>query len=97
MPSLRDDAIMSDDDDDLIRPPPPLVSFLPIRSAKMAPPADRTPEQVIEAATGRYLPKDVPALAKRWNPNMDFGEFTAATVSAYHQEALENQKKASQE
>lgn len=59
----------------------------------MKPPASRTSEHVVEATTARFLPKDVPALTKRWNDKMDFGEFTTATVSAYHQEALNNHAK----
>ena len=50
----------------------------------MAPPAGAEVHRVTKGAHGETLPPGVPALASRWNADMDFGEFTDATLKAYY-------------
>lgn len=52
----------------------------------MAPPStgEEAVAKVTQGAKGETLPPGVPALDSRWNPTMDFGEFTHATLSAYY-------------
>jgi len=39
--------------------------------------------QAEKGSSSEFLPKAVPPLSKRWNPEMDFGEFTAETLKCY--------------
>ena len=52
----------------------------------MAPPAGQegADKAVTRGATGEALPPGVPALEGRWAPDMDFGQFTDATLAAYY-------------
>jgi isopenicillin N synthase-like dioxygenase len=52
----------------------------------MSVPRDADSKRVTGGTTA-YLPKGVPALAVRWNPDQDFGTFTNATLAAYHPDA----------
>jgi len=49
----------------------------------MVVPKDVDPAKAAEATLTKYLPKGIPALPVRWNPDMDFGTFSEATFSAY--------------
>lgn len=50
----------------------------------MAPPSADAVEGVTHGAKGEALPPGVPALDARWTPDMDFGQFTDATLKAYY-------------
>ena len=52
----------------------------------MSVPTDCAVESVVSGSAATNLPRSVPPLGNRWNPNMNFGEFTVATLNAYHPE-----------
>lgn len=50
----------------------------------MSVPEGADSNRVLKSTTGEFLPPGVPALATRWNNDMDFAEFTDKTLSSYH-------------
>jgi len=46
-------------------------------------PKATTPKQAMKGSSSKFLPRSVPPLSKRWNPEMDFGQFTAETLRLY--------------
>jgi len=55
----------------------------PMWDDSMSVPQGVDPQQAIAGTSSQYLPKGVPALSKRWSPDMDFGTFTKATLAEY--------------
>lgn len=51
---------------------------------KMTCPEGIDPSQAQTQSAAENLPRGVPPLKSRWNAQQDFGEFTAATLSAYY-------------
>lgn len=60
------------------------VFMEPMWSEPMDYPSCRTLQQVQSQSAAANLPPGVPQLQSRWNPSQTFGEFTAATLSAYY-------------
>jgi len=47
-------------------------------------PEGRSPEQAQDQRAAASLPTGVPPISARWDPSMDFGEFTEKTLSSYY-------------
>jgi isopenicillin N synthase-like dioxygenase len=52
--------------------------------ASMQQPNGRTLEQTAQGSSVAFLPAGIPPIATRWNSQMNFGEFTVATLKGYH-------------
>jgi len=59
------------------------VFMEPMWGEPMNIPKGTTPAQAQEGSSTKFLPKSVPPLSQRWNPEMDFGQFTAETLKCY--------------
>jgi len=60
------------------------VFMEPMFDEKMDMPQDVNPENVVKGSSSKFLPPGVPLLGSRWSQNMDFGEFTVATLKSYY-------------
>jgi isopenicillin N synthase-like dioxygenase len=60
------------------------VFMEPMWDEKMNIPEGTNIENVQKGSSSKYLPPGVPLLANRWNPNMNFGEFTEITLKSYY-------------
>lgn len=60
------------------------VFMEPMFDEPMNCPEGRTPDQTQSQTALENLPKGVSPLRARWNPSMNFGEFTDATLNSYH-------------
>jgi hypothetical protein len=47
-------------------------------------PSSLDPSNAQSQSAAKNLPHGVPPLASRWNPQQDFGKFTAATLQSYY-------------
>jgi len=60
------------------------VFMEPLWDEQMDVPAGTSPEDVRRGTTKLLIPKGVPTLDKRWEPNISFGEFSARSLAEYY-------------
>jgi len=60
------------------------VFMEPMWDERMDIPKGASAENVTRGSAAKYLPPGVPFLAKRWNENLDFGQFTEITLKSYY-------------
>jgi len=60
------------------------VFMEPMWDEKMSVPEGSNIENILKSTSSTYLPHGVPTLGSRWNPEMDFGQFTDATLKSYY-------------